>query len=66
MGDDGPARHAALKAVAGIGALVATAAILAMEQPSAQTQRASSPASELRPAASFAGIARARSLCSKR
>jgi hypothetical protein len=64
VGDYGPARHAALKAVAGIGALVAAAVILTMEQPSAQTQRALSPTSELRPVASFAGITnrRARSI----
>ena len=64
MGDNGPTRRAALKGVAGIGGLVATAVILAMDQPSAQTQRASSPARELRPAASFAGITnrRARSI----
>jgi hypothetical protein len=64
VGDNGPTRRAALKGVAGIGALVATTIMLAMEQPSAQTQRASSPASELRPVASFAGITnrRARSI----
>ena len=64
MGDNGPTRRAALKGVAGIGALVATTTMLAMEQPPAQTQRASSPARELRPAASFAGITnrRARSI----
>src|SRR5258708_23822960 len=56
VGDNGPTRRTALKSVAGIGGLVATAGILAMDQPSAQTQRASSPARELRPAASFARI----------
>jgi hypothetical protein len=64
VGDEGPTRRTALKGVAGIGALLATAMVLAMEQPSAQTQRASSPARELRPVASFAGITnqRARSI----
>ena len=64
MSDAGPTRRTALKGGAGIGALVATAIVLATEQPSAQTQRASSPASELRPVTSFAGITdqRARSI----
>src|SRR5947207_7129593 len=64
VGDDGCTRRAALKGVAGILALAATAAILALEQPSAQTQRAASPARELRPVTSFAGITnqRARSI----
>jgi hypothetical protein len=64
VGDNGPTRRTALKSVAGIGALVATTIMLAMEQPSAQTQRALTPARELRPAASFAGITnrRARSI----
>src|SRR5262249_62149135 len=54
--DQRPTRRTALKGAAGIGALVATAIVLATEQSSAQTQRASSPASELRPVTSFAGI----------
>jgi len=64
VGDDGCTRRAALKGVAGMLALAATAAILALEQPSAQTQRAASPARELRPVTSFAGITnqRARSI----
>src|SRR5260370_4294101 len=64
VGDNGPTRRTGLKSVAGIGGLGATAVILAMDQRSAQTQRASSPARELRPAASFAGITnrRARSI----
>ncbi len=64
MGDDGSTRRAALKGIGGIVALAATAAILALEQPSAQTQRVSSPARELRPVTSFAGITnqRARSI----
>jgi len=64
VSDAGPTRRTALKGAAGIGALVATAIVLATEQPSAQTQRASSPASELRPVTSFAGITdqRARSI----
>src|SRR5947207_15936014 len=62
VGDDGCTRRAALKGVAGILALAATAAILALEQPSAQTQRAASPARELRPVTIFAGITDQRAL----
>src|SRR5260370_34391706 len=64
VGDNGPTRRTALKSVAGIGGLVATAVLLAMDQPAAQTQRASSPAREPRPAAGFAGVTnqRARSI----
>src|SRR5947209_15763898 len=64
VADDGCTRRAALKGVAGILALATTAAILALEQPSAQTQRVASPARELRPVTSFAEITnlRARSM----
>ena len=57
-------RQAALQALAGVAALLATATILAVEQPFAQTRLALSPAAELRPIASFTGITnrRARSL----